>query len=498
MVRSEELFQQTLFREEPVPLRREGPVFELPPRLQQARALAHEMYQARRSREEIFLVQARLLEDYQPDQPPPGPEGRLLSHYYATYESLGGLALERYFVWRTELRRGVFRPGSCCYEFLYAYELLNQVGAADPMDGFQKLLDFSQEEALDYSSKYYLKRWLRDYLVYYDLPASLLGQSEQVSIAGQVQGLSSGTDAERMAAVMELSSYRLDRSRFYHQEKELFDRVAVRVLDRVREHYRKRCRRTMEDDYFGTRYVGPTCLFDGAVFLPQGRQEDRTYVLDPLTTYRRKDGRWYVERYQFYDQRSRKLGELMKTVDCELRLAVDYPRPLKPALSAKWVLLLVRQEAAACVEERNRKREALTFDLSRLDRIRADAEHTRQQLITPSELDSPAAEEPVPVPPLVPAAPSSASPVPPPAPADTPPAPVAPLDMPLTAPEYRYLHCLLYGGDTGWLRQEGLMASVLADGINEKLYETFNDTVLEEGPALIEDYIDELKEMVQE
>ena len=73
-------------------------------------------------------------------------------------------------------------------------------------------------------------------------------------------------------------------------------------------------------------------------------------------------------------------------------------------------------------------------------------------------------------------------------------------DTPLTQQEYRFLRCLLYGDDLSWVRQEGLLLSVLVDSINEKLYDTFQDTVLtsEDQPAVIEDYLDELKEMVPE
>ena len=41
------------------------------------------------------------------------------------------------------------------------------------------------------------------------------------------------------------------------------------------------------------------------------------------------------------------------------------------------------------------------------------------------------------------------------------------------------------------------MLSVLVDGINEKLYDIFMDSVLDDSPALVEDYIDDLKEMVK-
>lgn len=67
--------------------------------------------------------------------------------------------------------------------------------------------------------------------------------------------------------------------------------------------------------------------------------------------------------------------------------------------------------------------------------------------------------------------------------------------MPLSSTEVRLLRCLLYGGDTGWVQEEGHLLSVLVDGINEKLYDIFGDTVLEDG--VVEDYIDDLKEMVR-
>lgn len=76
------------------------------------------------------------------------------------------------------------------------------------------------------------------------------------------------------------------------------------------------------------------------------------------------------------------------------------------------------------------------------------------------------------------------------------PQPSAP-DTPLSPTEYRLLQCLLYGASTGWVRSQGLLMSVLLDAINEKLYEQFQDTVLDDDGQLIPDYIDDLKEMVQ-
>ena len=70
---------------------------------------------------------------------------------------------------------------------------------------------------------------------------------------------------------------------------------------------------------------------------------------------------------------------------------------------------------------------------------------------------------------------------------------------PLSQEEYRLLQCLLYGRDYGWVRASGLMLSVLVDSINEKLFDEFADSVLtlDNGPELIEDYIQDLKERVR-
>ena len=84
----------------------------------------------------------------------------------------------------------------------------------------------------------------------------------------------------------------------------------------------------------------------------------------------------------------------------------------------------------------------------------------------------------------------------PPAPSEPPAAAEAPPDTPLNPTEYRLLQCLLYGMDRSWVRTEGYILSVLLDSINEKLYDVFQDSVLDDAGQPMEDYIDELKEMV--
>ena len=62
------------------------------------------------------------------------------------------------------------------------------------------------------------------------------------------------------------------------------------------------------------------------------------------------------------------------------------------------------------------------------------------------------------------------------------------------------MQALLYGRDYKKAASEhGKMVSILADSINEKLFDSFGDTVIEfsgDTPVIIEDYSDELKTMI--
>lgn len=158
-----------------------------------------------------------------------------------------------------------------------------------------------------------------------------------------------------------------------------------------------------------------------------------------------------------------------------MRECYGYGRPIQYRLETKWILKIIQEEARNLLAEKKAAEEKkITIDYSRLARIRDDAAVTRDRLMVEEE-----AEE-------------EAPPVQTPAPAEE------PEDTPLTKDEYRLLQSLLYGGDYGWVRSSGLMLSVLVDGINDKLYDTFSDSVLlgDDPPELIEDYIADLKEMI--
>lgn len=429
----------------------------------------------RQSRESIFIKQGKLLAAYEDDY----VYDRRVTHYFPTYQSLTNPELRGYFSWRTKLRRGNLQKTSLTYAFLYIYELLNQIGVADPVDGYRKLTEFRDAYgALDDGILPYLNLWLMDYVVYYNLDAGLLADTPQVRFnrgIAVLDSIQSRGDEEVIRAVKQLSPKWLERSKFYREYREDCDTVTVRVLRRMSAHYNARCKKTMVEQYFGSFSQYRVILFDAAVFHERQVEGNRQYKVDENYIYRCRNGLWSVQKYNCLPHSNGKLGDVLKAIDGVMRECYGYGRPIQYKLDTKWILKIIQEEARNLLAEKKAAEEKkITIDYSRLARIRSDAAVTRDRLMVEEE-----AEE-------------EALPVQTPAPAEE------PEDTPLTKDEYRLLQSLLYGRDYGWVRSSGLMLSVLVDGINDKLYDTFSDSVLlgDDPPELIEDYIADLKEMI--
>lgn len=483
MKKAAEWYYSNVFRDEAIrpraPQSTAGPV---PSLIRAARSLENGMAGTWQSREAVFVKQGKLLAQYEDDYPYDIPCVR----YYPTYQSLTDQELRGYFTWRTLLRRGDIRKTSLSFAFLYIYELLNQIGVADPMDGYRRLQEFRDAYGdIDGGILPYLKRWLTDYVIYYGLDANLLADTPRVIFDRSVtvlENIEGQSEAKVMWAVKNLAPKWLERSKFYGAYREDCDAVIVRVLGRMTEHYAKGCKKTFAEQYFGSRSQFQVRLFDTAVFYDQQKKGNREYAVDERCVYQCRNGLWTVWKHSAPLRPNAKLEALLKTIDSVMREEYGYRSPVKQELDTKWILKLIREEIRALqAEKKAAEAKKITIDYSRLAQIRSDAAITQEKLTVEEEAEE--EWEPVPDEPAleVPASPAAE----------------APADSLLPPAEYRLLRCLLYGGSLDWVQEEGHILSVLVDSINEKLYDEFMDSVLDDTPALIDDYIDELKEMVK-
>ena len=466
------------YTDEPILPRKKTPEEKLPAPLQAARSLekgAARMYQNRRS---LFLNQAKLLESYKDDY-----EGEYISHcYYPTYDLLNNQELRSYFAWRTKVRNGDIQPSCSCFAYLYLYELINGIGTGTPVEGLHKMDDFAAAyKEYESSLMNYYANWRKSYIIYYNLSDSFLGGEEREGEEAHMAVLDSAqeqTDDAIAAAVKQLAPGWLNRSKFYKTHQTDMDRVIVRVLRRMHQHYSARSKRTFSEQLFGSRETHSVDLFCHAVFCDPLRHENSRYYITDSHYYECRNGYW-TETSCFIDgHKRRKLEDLMKTIDASLRVALNDGKPIKSPSQLKWVTKVIEEEVAALLEtQKQQEAEAkrVQIDYSALAQIRREAAITQDKLATEEEMEEEA----------------------PPAVQPPPPQPEAlPGDCPLDKTQYRLMQNLLYGGDTSWVQREGKMVSVLLDSINEILYETFQDAVIEDQ-QVVEDYIDELKEMVK-
>lgn len=466
------------YTDEPILPRKKTPEEKLPAPLQAARSLekgAARMYQNRRS---LFLNQAKLLEFYKDDY-----EGEYISHcYYPTYDLLSNRELRSYFAWRTKVRNGDIQPSCSSFAYLYLYELINGIGTGTPVEGLHKMDDFAAAyKEYESSLMNYYANWRKSYIIYYNLSDSFLGGEEREGEEAHMAVLDSAqeqTDDAIAAAVKQLAPGWLNRSKFYKTHQTDMDRVIVRVLRRMHQHYSTRSHRKFSEQLFGSRETYPVDLFCHAVFCDPLRHENSRYYITDSHYYECRNGYW-TETSCFIDShKRRKLENLMKTIDASLRVALNDGKPIKSPSQLKWVTKVIEEEVAALLEaQKQQEAEAkrVQIDYSALAQIRREAAIIQEKLATEEEMEEEA----------------------PPAVQPPPPQPEAlPGECPLDKTQYRLMQNLLYGGDTSWVQREGKMVSVLLDSINEILYDVFQDAVIEDQ-QVVEDYIDELKEMVK-
>lgn len=485
-----EWFYNTIFRDESIRPRHDIPKHKLPSLLRAARSLEDRPRSSWQSKTSLFLKQAKLLANYEDDF----EFNEQIRLYFPTYHDLSNKELRGYFSWRTKLRHGQYLPTCASFAYLYLYELINQIGVADAMDGYRKLRAFEANYPdVQEIMQFHLDGWIRDFVVYYGLDASLLSESEQVLfdrslwVLDHIQGESVPAV---VGAVKRVAPKWLARSKFYGTHGEEFDEILVRILRRFSQHYAKQTKQTMVEHYFGRCVPHAVSVFSSAIFSDPLKIRNYEYRVDERFQYLCKNGTWTAVFTPCSSEPNRKLEALMKTIDGVMREEYGDKHPIQYESETQWQLKIIREEIRLYRSEKQAaEAKKITIDYSQLAKIRKDAAKTQKKLTVEDELE----------PDIIPAGeprPSVVSPPPtePPVPAEI----VQEPDdaLPLSQPELRLLRCLLYGGSLDWIAREGHLTSVLVDGINEKMYDTFQDTVLDDTPAPLEDYIEELKEMV--
>ena len=429
-----------------------------------------------------FYTQGKFMEDFEDDAPWNGE----FRQYFPVYHDLRLNQLRGYFTWRTQVRKGVYKPVSTSLAYIYVYELLNGIGTSSLEDSLLKLKEFEtgfiDSETGDKGMKKNIRRWMLELAVSGGLPAEKVREYADEEMMKQ----------DHAMAVL--------RSPKEYGDEEVFEALAVFAGKKMAASSVIRKRETEGKRLFAAvwRYMTDHCKEGNKSWFTLCFGRRRPYVWHPLRNavyYERRrpspgevlcelnecrkfvlqDGVWTEHCYQkLYFDKGR-FDAFVHETDRRLRLYLKVGHPLKyrpeDAFAAPFIEAVIAQDEQERIEAARPK---ITIRLEDLERIRLDAVKTRDSLLTEEEkADSIAA----------PPADSIAAP-----PAE----PEGEIPVPLDTEQVQLLQLLLDGKSVkGLLKASGEMPEVVADTLNEALFDEIGDAAVEcDGDDLVltEDY----------
>ncbi len=504
-----------------------------------------------------FCRQGRFMKDYEDDAPWDGE----FFKYFPTYHDLSVRLLRGYFSWRTQVRDGKYFPVAESLAYIYLYELLWWIGCLGPMDAYLKMADF-RENFLDRgygsdSMRENVDRWMLEFCVIHDLPVSCAQAGLEDAAAEKDKALIRLAQPEKFAddeiveALLTFSTKRLAASPVVKDSRGRHLLALIWTI--LSEKYRRNGKSAFEL-CFGRQMARPWYPLANTLYRSPAPHSDCVYRLSPVRRYVCRSGLWSVVSYDSVGFDRVHFRSVMNESERVLRLKLGLGRPRKADPAQAWVDPYIQMAFEAEQEEiRKARLDAIHIDSRDLKAIREDAALTRDSLLTEDEIDrepeielapgmtlepapepapgaelqaagtrepqGEAEEQPAPEPEITPGpAPGPETDpalrpelefgqaAPDPAPqaelefgqaAETEPA-LQPID--LDKDERAVLDILLEGEDPGrFLKGKRLLASVVADRINEKFYEFVGDSVVDcedESILLVEDYIDDVKSIL--
>ena len=460
----------------------------LPEVYRQMAALATDREAILRSEAWIFCRQGQFMAEHTEEE---GDLQTPFSCFFPTYRLMNPAQLRAYFTWRTKLRQGIYEPVSTSYAFVYIYELLNQIGVADSADGYERLRLFRENYApIDAKIERYLTTWMRDYRIYYGLVSTESVAEDDGALTALMHAADTPDDT-LFSAICRFSSYDFCRSRAYRAHP----KACAALLCRVYRDFAAFCdahrKRSLFNRLFGEKVTLFYPMFRSAVFWDRGGQEDRTVKCGEREEYTCRNGIWSRTGYVDKPDKNRELGRMVKAVDCRLREVFSLPLLTLPDGISKQFRELIARDAAELIVIKPPVPK-MEFDLSKLSQIRRAADETRDSLLveeTQELFQAERANDAAEPPPESPAKPPFAEK-----------SPEAEDETGLTKQERCFLRALLSGMSAAAAgREAGGFPALLADAVNEKLFDDFADTVLgtEDGePMILPEYREELERMI--
>lgn len=443
-----------------------------------------------KGREKNFYRQGQMMADFADDY----QDFAAFKRYYPTYHDMTVAQLRTYFTWRQKIRQGHYEKTSTSYAYVYIYELLNQIGVSDPQTGLKKLQAFMHNYAQKYdlTMTTYLKLWLQDYVLYYHLDQEIKKAFAKEIARDHCYHLllqpANYQASDIFAALVKLSPYLASSLSVKKRPKQM--RQLVYQVWLALDNLKQERGLSFFHQYLAHRNLLVENLFAGAVFYEHRVPAATKYQIDDERSFFYQNNHWYCSSLIPNKRQKTNLNAFMHEVDRLARIYFHLGRPLKERkIEAAYLAAIKKGITQYQKLELEAKRPKIKINFADLGKIRADASQTRESLLTDEEKEL--EQEDV-------------SPQPQPKkekkPAAEPKQNETQNSHGLDQDELYFLRALLKKQPWQvYLKKHHLMASILADEINDKLFDEIGDSVIEfdenDQPRIISDYQTDLTAM---
>ena len=422
------------------------------------------------------------------------------------------------------MRRGEYHPITMSLAYMYIYELLNLIGVKTPEDAIRKMREFEKgflDSGIgDRSMRENLHRWIMEFAVLSGSPAEeilslidpdLIERDRQLMV---LRKPSEHSDEEVFGALNVLTGGKTERSSAVLKESERGIHLFAEVWRYMAEHYDD-LGWDIFDACFGKMRQFPWHPLANAVYMDRENREDIEYKVTDCRKFVYKNGEWSEYKYdELYFDKYR-IHAIVHEADRQIRRYLRTGHYLREKKGEEWITpyveAVIEADRAAAEEAAKPK---ITIDLSGLDKIRWDAQITRDSLLTEDEMREQAPEQ------VMKQVPEQASQqaaghagqheeqqIVQPMIFELPEAALeeeksAEAEIPsLDDTQAQILLSVMRGEPVaGLIRERALMPSVVTDAINEALFDEIGDNVLMcEGDeiTLVEDYREDLELLLE-
>ena len=338
-----------------------------------------------------FYVQGKFMENYEDNVPWKGE----IYECWPSYHNLSLAQLRGYFTWRTELRKGNYQKNCDAFVLMYLSELFNGIGAVSAEENFHKIQEFKENyidsELSTGYIRYNIQQWMFDFAVVNGLDTEIayryaayhmLERDSNIEILRNPKKYS---DKEIFNALCLFSGRNPDSSIVIQKDKEIGIYLFAAVWRLASAQYRQG-EKDLFELCFGIPYSRYWHPLNNTLYYSKGKRETVIYELNSCRKYSFQNNIWHEYGYHKWYDGQQYITELLHEADRRFRLYLKTGRPLKERKEEAWAVPYIE---AVIEADRKAKIEAarpkISIDFSGLDKIRKDALETQDSLLTEEE-----------------------------------------------------------------------------------------------------------------